>query len=119
MFEHITAENVAAYSEDDILTAAETLKATSIAVEEALKIVKAELAQRVSSLELSPSFSHNGWRFKHQDGKKTWEYPASVLQLEEQLKSAQTQAQADGSAIEKTGASFWEIARIPVKKEAA
>lgn len=119
MFNHITAESVAELSEEDILAAAETLKATSIAAEEALKIVKAELAQRVERLDLSPKFDHNGWRFNCKDGKKTWEYPDSVLQLEEQLKSAQSQAQADGSAIEKRGESYWEIKRIPAKKVAA
>ena len=119
MFEHITAKNVAAFSEDDILAAAETLKTTIDAATAALDIIKVELAQRVSRVELSSSFSHNGWRFKHQDGKKTWDYPAPVLQLEEQLKSAQKQAQADGSAIEKRGKSFWEIKRISAKKGAA
>ena len=119
MFEHITAENVAAFSENEILAAAETLKATIEDATAALDIIKAELAQRVSRVELSSSFSHNGWRFKHQDGKKTWDYPAPVLQLEEQLKTAHSQSQADGSAIEKRGKSFWEIKRISAKKGAA
>jgi hypothetical protein len=119
MFEHITAENVAAYSEDEILAAAEILKATIEDATAALEIVKTELAQRVDNMELSPKFEHNGWRFEQQSGKKTWDYPAPVLQLQEQLKSAQSQSQADGSAIEKRGAPFWKIARIPAKKVAA
>lgn len=119
MFEHITAENVAAYSEDQILAAAETLKATIEDATAALDIIKAELAQRVDNMELSPKFEHNGWRYEQQSGKKTWDYPDPVLQLQEQLKTAQSQSQADGSAIEKRGAPFWKIARIPAKKVAA
>jgi hypothetical protein len=119
MFDHITAENVAAYSEDDILGAAEILKATIEAATAALEIVKTELDQRVDSMELSPKFEHNGWRYEQQSGKKTWDYPDPVLQLQEQLKTAQSQSQADGSAIEKRGAPFWKIARIPTKRGAA
>jgi hypothetical protein len=119
MFEHITPENVAAYSENDILAAAETLRATIDAAVAALEIVKTDLAQRVDNMELALKFEHNGWRYEQQSGKKTWDYPDTVLQLHEQLKSAQAQAQSDGSAIEKRGAPFWKIARIPVKKGAA
>lgn len=119
MFEHITAENVAAFSEDDILAAAETLKGAIEAATAALDIIKAELDKRVESMDLSPKFEHNGWRYEQQSGKKTWDYPDPVLQLQEQLKSAQTQSQVDGSAIERRGAPFWKIARIPAKKVAA
>jgi hypothetical protein len=118
MFDHITTESVAGLSEDDILAAAETLKATITAAEETLKIVKAELMQRVDNMELSPKFEHNGWRYEQQSGKKTWQYPDPVLQLQEQLESAQAQAQADGSATPNTGAPFWKISRINAKKVA-
>lgn len=119
MFDHITTESVAALSEDSILTAAQKLKETIEDATAALEIVKAELAQRVRNMELSPEFEHNGWRFEQQNGKKTWQYPDPVLQLQEQLKSAQAKAQADGSATPLSGAPFWKIARIRVKKVAA
>lgn len=118
MFDHITTESVAALSEEDILAAAETLKAAIEDATAALEIVKAELAQRVWAMELSPKFEHNGWRFEQQNGKKTWQYPSPILQLQEQLKSAQTQAQADGSATPTIGAPFWKITRIPAQKAA-
>ena len=119
MFEHITTESVAGLSEDSILTAAQRLKETIEDATAALEIVKAELAQRVQDMELSPKFEHNGWRFEQQNGKKSWQYPDPVLQLQEQLKSAQAEAQADGSATPTTGTPFWKIARIPATKVTA
>lgn len=119
MFEHITAENVAAFSENEILAAAETLKGAIEAATAALDIIKAELDKRVESMDLSPKFEHNNWRYEQQSGKKTWDYPDPVLQLQEQLKTAQSQAQADGSATATSGKPFWKIARIPAKKVAS
>lgn len=119
MFDHLTADKLSELSEEEILAAAETLKTTIDSATEALDRVKQELGQRVDDMRLSPQFTHNGWKFSQKNGRRTWEYPLSVLQLQEQLKSAQSQAQADGSATAITGRPFWEIAREKSKKGAA
>jgi hypothetical protein len=54
-------------------------------------------------------FSRNGWSFSWSAGRKSWTYPAGVMDLEAQAKAVKKAAEADGSAVATTGEPFWTI----------
>lgn len=56
-------------------------------------------------------FSHNDWSIGWSAGKKMYAYPAAVTELEKQLKEAQAQAKANGTATETRGKAYWTIAK--------
>jgi hypothetical protein len=68
------------------------------------------LTQLVDAGELDPGgFSHNDWAFSWSAGRKSWTYPAGVMGLEAQVKTAKKASEADGSATAKVGEPFWTI----------
>ena len=56
-------------------------------------------------------FSHNDWEISWSAGRKSWTYPAGVLDLEAQVRAAKKASEANGSATATTGNSFWTIKR--------
>ncbi len=97
-------------SSEGLLDAILSLKAEQKLLESKLQSLLDELDRRVAAGQIDPGgFSHNGWAFAYSEGKRKWEYPASVTALAQQLKSAQVQALADGSATATTGAPYWVI----------
>jgi len=85
------------------------IKATIKKLDEDLASLQEELISRVKAGELDHTFSHNDHAFNLSDGKASWTYPATVLDLDRDLKSAKKAAQANGSAIKTLGAPFWTI----------
>lgn len=97
-------------SNEGLLSAIVSIKAEQKSIESKLQALLDELDRRLAVGQIDPGgFSHKGWAFSYSEGKRKWEYPASVTALSQQLKSAQVQAQADGSAAATTGAPFWTI----------
>jgi len=54
-------------------------------------------------------FSHQDYAFTWSAGRKSWTYPAGVMDLEAQVKAAKKASEADGSATAKVGEPFWTI----------
>ena len=54
-------------------------------------------------------FSHQDYAFTWSAGRKSWTYPAGVMDLDAQVKAAKKASEADGSATAKTGEPFWTI----------
>jgi hypothetical protein len=67
------------------------------------------LQQAVDAGDLDPSFKHNDTAFDLRSGRVTYDYPPAVADLSLQLKRAQTDAVAAGTATAKHGAPFWVI----------
>lgn len=81
--------------------------------------LQAELDQCLDRLQaaveigdLDPQFSHADVAFSLSSGRATYAYPPAVVELSQQLKHAQAQAIADGSASISRGTPFWTI-RLP------
>ena len=88
-----------------------------VGVRQAMAALKAQdeaLLDRLSELVdagvLDPGgFTHNDHAFSWSAGRKSWNYPAEVQELEAQAKAAKKVSEADGSARATTGDPFWTI----------
>jgi hypothetical protein len=67
------------------------------------------LQQAVDAGDLDPSFKHNDTAFDLRAGRVTYDYPEAVTTLATQLKQAQVDAVAAGTATAKHGNPFWVI----------
>ena len=94
---------------DALLDAVTTLKAQQKELEQQLEPLLEALNTAMASGQLDPSFSHNDWAFSHSPGRLTYDFPAAVQQIEQQLKAAKESSIQQGSAKEKRGKPFWTI----------
>lgn len=67
------------------------------------------LREAVDIGDLDPQFSHNDVSFDLRSGRVTYTYPPAVTELSLRLKDAQSQAVADGTAIQKVAEPYWTI----------
>lgn len=67
------------------------------------------LQQAVDAGDLDPSFKHNDAAFDLRAGKVSYTYPEAVTTLAQDLKQAQADAIAAGTATPKHGSPFWVI----------
>jgi hypothetical protein len=79
-----------------------------------LEIIDTALLDRLDQLAEAGEvdqggFSHNDWGFAYCAGRKSWEYPEDIKEIETILKTAKKTAEGNGSATPKTGAPFWTI----------
>jgi len=87
-----------------------TLRKAQIALaQDELTTALNQLNDLVESGELDPQFAFNDWSFNWSPGRTTWDYPGEVKEIEAILKTSKKAAEADGSAVAKTGAPFWTI----------
>jgi len=87
---------------------------TSRAAIARLQAIDAALMDRLDQLAEAGEvdqggFSHNDWSFSYCAGRKSWEYPEDIKEIETILKTAKKTAEGNGSATRKTGAPFWTI----------
>lgn len=68
-----------------------------------------DLQQAVNDGDLDPSFKHNDAAFDLRAGKVSYTYPPAVTTLAQDLKQAQADAIAAGTATAKHGNPFWVI----------
>ncbi len=94
---------------DGLLDAVTAIKAQQKQLEHQLEPLLEALSAAMAAGQLDPSFSHNDWAFAHSSGRLSYEFPAVVKQLEQQLKAAKESAIQQGSATEKRGKPFWTI----------
>jgi hypothetical protein len=94
---------------DDLLDAVTAIKAQQKELEQQLEPLLEALNTAMATCQLDPSFSHNDWSFCHSPGRLTYDFPAAVQQIEQQLKAAKEVAIQQGSATEKRGNPFWTI----------
>ena len=94
---------------DSLLDAVTAIKAQQKQLEQQLEPLLEALNTAMASGQLDPSFSHNEWSFCHSPGRLTYDFPAAVQQIEQQLKAAKEAAIQQGSATEKRGNPFWTI----------
>ncbi len=72
-----------------------------------------DLQQAVEAGDLDPSFKHSDAAFDLRSGKVTYAYPEAVTTLATQLKRAQADAVAAGTATPRQGSPFWVINKLP------
>jgi len=94
---------------DALLDAVTAIKAQQKQLEQQLEPLLEALNEAMTAGQLDPSFSHNDWAFAHSTGRLSYEFPAAVQQIEQQLKAAKASAIQQGSATEKRGKPFWTI----------
>ncbi len=94
---------------DALLDAVTAIKAQQKQLEQQLEPLLEALNEAMAAGQLDPSFSHNDWAFCHSLGRLSYEFPAAVQQIEQQLKAAKENAIQQGSATEKRGKPFWTI----------
>jgi len=94
---------------DALLDAVTAIKAQQKELEHQLEPLLESLSEAMASGQLDPSFSHDNWAFAHSSGRLSYEFPAAVQQIEQQLKAAKDAAIQQGSATEKRGKPFWTI----------
>jgi hypothetical protein len=103
------APPVSAADLDALLDAVTAIKAQQKELEQQLEPLLEALNTAMATGQLDPTFSHNDWSFCHSPGRLTYEFPAPVQQIEQQLKVARESAIQQGSATEKRGKPFWTI----------
>jgi hypothetical protein len=97
-------------SNEGLLSAITSIKAEQKTLKGELAILFVELNRRLAAGRIDPGgFSYNGWSFVHSEGKRTWNHPANVTALAEQLKNAQAEAIANNTATATIGDPFWTI----------
>jgi hypothetical protein len=101
---------------DGLLDAVTAIKAQQKQLEQRLEPLLEALSAAMAAGQLDPSFFHNDWAFSHSPGRLSYEFPAAVQQIEQQLKAAKENAIQQGSATEKRGKPFWTI-RPPKAQE--
>ena len=94
---------------DALLNAVTAIKAQQKELDQQLEPLLEALNTAMATGQLDPSFSHNDWAFSHSPGRLSYEFPATVQQIEQQLKAAKESAIQQGSATEKRGKPFWTI----------
>ena len=94
---------------DALLDAVTAIKVQQKQLEQQLEPLLDSLGEAMAAGQLDPSFSHNDWAFSHSPGRLSYEFPAAVQQIEQQLKAAKESAIQQGSATEKRGKPFWTI----------
>ena len=94
---------------DATLDAAVSIKRQIKELEARLAVVLDTLQQAVDVGDLDPSFSHNDAAFDLRAGKVSYTYPEAVTTLAAELKQAQADAVAAGTATAKHGNPFWVI----------
>jgi hypothetical protein len=94
---------------DALLDAVTAIKAQQKQLEQQLEPLLEVLNEAMAAGQLDPAFSHNDWAFSHSPGRLSYEFPAAVQQIEQQLKTAKEAAIQQGSATEKRGKPFWTI----------
>jgi hypothetical protein len=94
---------------DALLDAITAIKAQQKELEQQLEPLLDDLNTAMATGHLDPSFSHNDWAFCHSPGRLTYDFPAAVQQIEQQLKAAKESAIQQGSTKEKRGKPFWTI----------
>ncbi len=94
---------------DALLDAVTVIKAQQKQLDQQLEPLLEALNEAMAAGQLDPSFSHNDWAFSHSLGRLSYEFPATVQQIEQQLKDAKEAAIQQGSATEKRGKPFWTI----------
>ena len=94
---------------DALLDAITALKAQQKQLEQQLEPLLEALSEAMATGQLDPSFSHNDWAFSHSFGRLSYEFPATVQQIEQQLRAAKEAAIQQGGATEKRGKPFWTI----------
>jgi uncharacterized protein YukE len=94
---------------DALLDAVTAIKAQQKQLEQQLEPLLEALNEAMATGQLDPSFSYNDWAFCHSLGRLSYEFPATVQQIEQQLKAAKEAAIQQGSATEKRGKPFWTI----------
>lgn len=109
MAELPTSEAIAALPEDDLLASIEATKRRIAELGSLLDAYLDDLTRRADAGDLDPQFSHNDWSFSLSPGRRTWDYPSRVRDLQAQANAAKKAAEADGSAVAKIGAPFWSI----------
>ena len=67
------------------------------------------LRTAVDDGNLDPQFEHNDAKFNLQAGRTTYTYPPDVKAIADNLKRAQSDSVANGTAIAKQGNPFWTI----------
>jgi methyl-accepting chemotaxis protein len=103
------APAAAAADLDALLDAVTAIKAQQKELDQQLEPLLEALNTAMATGQLDPSFSHNDWAFSHSPGRLTYDFPAAVQQIEQQLKAAKESAIQLGSAKEKRGNPFWTI----------
>ncbi|QPN57944.1 hypothetical protein I1E95_07845 [Synechococcus sp. CBW1107] len=103
------APAAAAADLDALLDDVTAIKAQQKELEQQLEPLLEALNTAMATGQLDPSFSHNDWAFSHSPGRLTYDFPAAVQQIEQQLKAAKESAIQLGSAKEKRGNPFWTI----------
>ena len=94
---------------DALLDAVTAIKVQQKQLEQQLEPLLDSLGEAMAAGQLDPSFSHNDWAFAHSRGRLSYDFPAAVQQIEQQLKAAKESAIQQGSATEKRGKPFWTI----------
>jgi hypothetical protein len=94
---------------DTLLDAVTAIKVQQKQLEQQLDSLLEALNAAMAAGQLDPSFCHNDWAFCHSPGRLTYDFPAAVQQIEQQLKTAKEAAIQQGSATEKRGKPFWTI----------
>ena len=94
---------------DALLDAVTAIKVQQKQLEQQLEPLLDSLGEAMAAGQLDPSFSHKDWAFTHSPGRLSYEFPAAVQQIEQQLKAAKESAIQQGSATEKRGKPFWTI----------
>ena len=94
---------------DATLEQAITIKRQIKDLEATLAATLDTLQQAVDAGELDPSFKHNDAAFDLRPGKVTYDYSPAVTELSRQLKQAQADDVAAGTATAKRGNPFWVI----------
>ena len=93
---------------DQLLAFVILRKAEAAKIQEELTEALDKLTGLVDEAELDPAFKFNDWSFNC-TSRTSYAYPPEVAEIEVILKIAKKTAEADGSAIAKTGAPFWTI----------
>jgi hypothetical protein len=94
---------------DATIEQAITLKQQIKELEVALDTTLDTLQQAVDAGDLDPSFRHNDIAFDLRPGRLSYTYPSAITDLSLQLKQAQADAIAAGTATAKHGSPFWVI----------
>lgn len=105
----VATTSIAASGVDDLLDAVTAIKAQQKELELQLEPLLEALDTAMATGQLDPAFFHNDWAFCHSPGRLSYEFPAAVQQIEQQLKAAKNSAIQQGSATEKRGNPFWTI----------
>ena len=88
------------------------LKRQIAALEEQLAKHLDELTNDIAEGDLDAVFCHNDASFSWSPGRVTYDYPQPVVDLSLQLKQAQADAVAAGTAAMKRGRPYWTV-RLP------